>query len=117
MKDKELYHISLKSFLNVVFILALFILVTGILVYIIPAGKIDSEGIYHQIDAGRYPFYKIIFAPILMLTNTGDLLSFIGLTVFIIFISGAFQVMKDSNGMNVLIKGLVIRFEHKKRLR
>ena len=115
MKDKELYHISLKSFLNVVFILALFILVTGILVYIIPAGEIDSEGIYHQIDAGRYPFYKIIFAPILMLTNTGDLLSFIGLTVFIIFISGAFQVMKDSNGMNVLIKGLVIRFEHKKK--
>ncbi len=114
-KEKQLYHISLKSFLNVIGILALFILITGALVYVIPAGKIDENGLYQTIDTGEYPFYKILLAPVYMLTNTSDLMSFIGLTIFIIFISGAFQVMKDSNGMNVIIKTLVIRFEHKKK--
>lgn len=116
MKNKELYHISLKSFLSVIFILLSFILITGILIYIIPAGSFDESGIYHRIETGKYPILKIIFAPFYMLTNKQDLMGFLGLTSFIIFISGAFQVMKDSNGMNVLIRKLVSKFEKRRFL-
>ena len=115
-KDNELYHINFKSFINVIIILLAFIVVAGILVYVIPQGEIDSSGVYHEIVGERYSIWKIIFSPFYMLINTSDLLRFLGLSMFIVFISGAFQIMKDSNGMNVLIKGLVNRFEKKKML-
>jgi len=114
-EHKALYHISGKSFLNVIIILSTFIIISAVLVYIIPAGSYEN-GVYTAINADKYPIYKLILSPILMLTDTSSLMSFLGLCLFIIFVSGAFQIMKDSNGMSVLLKKIVNKFEKRKTI-
>ncbi len=114
MKEKVL-NISKKNFINVILILSFVIIFTGIVVSIIPTGHFNDEGVYILGSRSMYKIHKILLAPFFFLKSDG-LISFIMLSLFIMIITGSFQVMNDSNGMKVVLKKLVIKFENKPKI-
>lgn len=93
------------------------------LTYIIPSGEFGkypdgaenySEYIQRD-DIKGINILKGIFSPILVFTS-GSGLSLIMLSLFLLIISAAFQVMNDVGGINALIGALSSKFKEKKLL-
>ena len=125
MKNKKVLNISKKTFFDVFFMLIMVVIASIILTYILPKGKF---GQLENPDGSITIFYdqyirldnikginilKGIFSPILVLFG-GDGLTSICLSVFILCISGCFQVMSDTGGINVFILRIVKRFKENK---
>lgn len=126
MKNK-VFDISKKTFINVMIILLSLLVFSIILTFVIPKGKFletieNGEVIVHydqyiKIDGKNgINIFKGIFAPILVLFS-GDGLTILMLSLFILTITGAFQIMNDCNGMKLIVQKLIARFKkNKKRL-
>ncbi len=120
----KIINISKKTFFNVLIILGTLMILTIILTYIIPKGayNIDANGnvLYDEYvslpDAKGINIFKGLFSPVLLLFANGGI-SVIMLSIFLLFISGAFQVMNDVNGMKIIVNKLINKFkDHKKTL-
>ena len=101
-KNKALFNISKKTFIQVTILLLVFLAVTIVLTYIIPAGafgtlpdgSIDYSS-YHQLDGVRgIPVWKGLLAPILVF-GSEDGLTLIVLSLFLLILTAAFQIMRD----------------------
>lgn len=126
LMQNKVVDISKKTFINVMIILLSLLVFSIVLTYIIPKGKffeeiIDGEVIIHYDqyleieDAKGINILKGIFAPILVLFSH-DGLTIIMLSLFIVTITGAFQVMNDCNGMKLIIQKLIDKFINNKKL-
>ena len=122
-KEKTLINISKKTFIRVTALLLALVAVSIALTYIIPSGEFGkypdgaenySEYIQRD-DIKGINILKGIFSPILVFTS-GSGLSLIMLSLFLLIISAAFQVMNDVGGINALIGALSSKFKDKKLL-
>ena len=122
INEKSSATINLKSFLTVTIILCVLIAVAGILSNVIPqgqylyneAGEIIS-GSYVQLGVHGIEFWKIITAPFRVFASS-DGLNIIMISIFLLIMSGVFNVMEKTGGVKALIKRSVAKFSHKKTL-
>ena len=122
-KEKTLINISKKTFIRVTALLLALVAVSIALTYIIPSGEFgkypDGAENYSEYiprdDIKGINILKGIFSPILVFTS-GSGLSLIMLSLFLLIISAAFQVMNDVGGINALIGALSSKFKEKKLL-
>ena len=122
-KKKSLINISKKTFIQVTALLLGLLIVSIILTYVIPAGSfgVNADGstdysVYQSADGVRgVPIWKGILAPILVFFS-GDGLTLIMLSLFLLVISAAFQVMNDAGGIAAIVGTVSRRFRSRRRL-
>ena len=122
-KQKALINISEKTFFSVLMLLGALIAVSIVLTYIIPAGSfgtlpdggVDYLSYTENTERGGIPILQGIFAPVLVFFSS-DGLTLIMLSLFLLIISAAFQVMNDVGGIRALIGYVSSRFKSKKFL-
>ncbi len=121
--QKKLIDISQKTFLQVVLLLAGLMLLAILMTYIVPQGafgvlpdgKTDYTA-YHEISgAGGIPLWQGLLAPALVFFSQDGLTLFM-LSLFLIVISAAFQVMNDVGGVRALIGAVSRRYQNRRKL-
>ena len=120
VKPKKIIDISTKTFIAVCIMLLSLMVVAIVLTYVIPRGQFETiNGVidynsYHQIDKSGINIFKGLASPFLNL-GTKDGLGIIMLSLFLVVISGAFQIMMDVDGIKVIVGKIVKRFENNKK--
>mgnify|MGYP003556331215 CR=1 FL=1 len=125
MKNNKIIDINKKSFINILIMLFSLIVVAIVITYIVPKGTFGTKiNEYGEIITDYSNFIKLpdksginilkgLFGFILVLFS-GDGLSLIMLSLFLLVISGTFQVMSDTSGMKVIVNRLIRKFKDKK---
>lgn len=125
--NNKIIDINKKSFISIVGMLATLMITSIIITYIVPKGTFDTsidEFGNEIIDYTKYislpdskgiNVIKGIFSFVLVLFSR-DGLSLVMLSIFLLTISGTFQIMSDTFGMNVIVNKIVSRFKDKKKL-
>lgn len=120
MDQKRFLTIGKKSFLSVLLILFGLMLFAGVLAYLIPQGSYlrndanEIIGPYQAIaTSSRIPIWKIAFSFLLVFT-TADAIPVVVISLFLLILGGAFQVMQSVKGIQVFIDRLVLKFKEKK---
>ena len=121
--NRRLINISKHTFITALIMLVCLMVLSIVLTYVIPRGAfgVDASGeadysTYIELDGEPgINILKGIFAPFLLI-GSSDGITVIMLSLFLVVIAGAFQAMNDVNGIKVIVKGIVKRFEHKKFL-
>ncbi len=122
-KEKSLINISKKTFIQVTALLLGLLIVSIVLTYFIPAGSfgVNADGstdysVYHILDGVKgIPVWKGILAPILVF-GSSDGVTLIMLSVFLLVISAAFQVMNDAGGIGAIVSAVSDRFKSRRKL-
>ena len=122
-KNDRLINISKKSFISVLIMLFALLIVSIVLTYVLPKGEfgVNADGtadysVYiEKTGEGGINIFKGVFAPILNL-GSGDGITVIMLSLFLVVISGAFQIMSDVYGIRSLVNVIVEKFKGKKYL-
>ena len=122
-KNKTLINISKKTFIQVTALLLALLVVSIVLTYVIPAGRFgtDPDGtvdysVYEKVEGVRgIPLWKGVLAPVLVFAS-GDGLTLIMLSLFLLVISAAFQVMNDAGGISALVGSVSDRFKSRRKL-
>lgn len=118
--NKNLINISKHTFITALIMLVGLMILSIVLTYIIPRGTfgVNSDGsldysTYTKLDdESGINIFKGIFAPILLL-GSSDGITVIMLSIFLIVIAGAFQAMNDVNGIKVIVKSVVKKFQNR----
>lgn len=126
MKNK-IIDINKKSFISIVIMLEILVIMAILVTYLVPKGMFgtitDSAGNtitdYNNFislpNSKGINIFKGLFAFVLVLFSD-DGLSLIMLSLFLLTISGTFQVMNDNLGMKVIVNKLVEKFKNNKKL-
>ena len=126
--NNKLINIGKKSFISVLIMLFSLLIVSIVMTYVLPKGTfkvigVDESGndVYDYASfvalegIGGINIFKGIFAPVLNLAS-GDGLSIIMLSLFLVVISGAFQVMNDVSGIRALVNVIIKKFINTKHV-
>lgn len=119
-QNNKLVNISEKSFVSVLFLLFVLMAAAVVLTYVLPKGAYqtvivdgkevtDYQSYVPLPDESGLPVWKGLLAPFLIL-GTGDGLSLIMLSVFLLVIVGTFQCMNDNNGIRTIVDRVIRRF-------
>lgn len=122
-KNKTLINISKKTFIQVTALLLGLLVAAIVLTYVIPAGSfgVNADGstdysVYKSLDDVKgVAIWKGILAPILVF-GSGDGVTLIMLSLFLLVIAAAFQVMNDAGGIRSLVGSVSQRFRSRRRL-
>ena len=118
--DNKVVNISKKTFINVLILFGALLVMAIVATYVIPRGTFalvtgedgtlieDYTSYIALTDKQGINIFKGIFAPILILFS-GDGLSIIMLILFLLSVSGTFQVMQDTNGIKIIVKSFETR--------
>ena len=109
-KGGEIFSsINLKSFLTVVIILSSIIIISGALSYFIPQGSfdIDADGAiitdsYQEGEVSGIAPWRVLTAPIRVFASE-DALTVIMISIFLLIMSGVFNLLEKSGGIRVII--------------
>ena len=123
MKKKTLINISKKTFISVSALLLGLLFFSIILTYLIPKGDfgvLPDGGVNYleyipRRNQGGIPLLRGILAPVLVFLSS-DGASLIVLSLFLFFISAAFQVMNDVGGIRTLVDAVSDRFRERRAL-
>jgi len=118
---KPLINISRNTFIQVTLLLVCLMILAIVLTYVIPKGSFgtleDGSTDYSvytvRDDIKGINILKGIFAPVLVFAS-GDGLTLIMLTVFLLVISSSFQVMNDVGGIRSLVDTASSRFRNRR---
>ncbi len=122
--DNRLIDLPKKTVVQVTALLVSIMLVSIVLTYIIPGGQFgtlpdgspDYSVYIRRDDLTGVPILKGILAPILVFFSPDGLTLFV-LSIFLIVVAGAFQIMSDVGGVHSLIGSLSKKFSgHRKIL-
>ena len=121
-KEKNFSTINTKSFITVMILLLSMLLISGCLSYFIPQGtfKRTEEG---AIIPGTFvlgsvhgiSFWRVLTAPIRVFVSE-DGLTVIMISIFLIIMSGVFNLMEKTGGVKIFISRIVNRFSNRKTL-
>ena len=122
-KEKALINVSKKTFIQVTVLLFALMIVAIVMTYIVPRGQFGTfeDGTVNYLDYKQtdgvpgISIIKGIFAPFLVFAS-GDGITLIMLSLFLLVISGAFQIMNDAGGISALIGSVSDKFKNKKNL-
>ena len=123
MKKKTLINISKKTFISVSALLLGLLLFSIILTFVVPKGDFGvlSDGSVNYLEyiprsnQSGISLVKGIFAPVLVFLSS-DGASLIVLSLFLFFISAAFQVMNDVGGIRSIVDVVSHRFRERRTL-
>jgi len=120
-KEKAFTSISYKSFISVVAVLLVIIAISGIITLFIPQGSFlrDANG---QIIAGTFvqgeaegiEFWRVITAPFRVFVADGSL-TIIMICVFLLVMSGVFNLLDKTNGIKIMMNKMVSKFGKKQK--
>ena len=118
-KEKSFSNISVRSFIMVIALLSVIIIVSGALSYFIPQGSFDMDdsgaiipGSYQQGEVKGIAIWRVITAPIRVFAGD-DSLTIIMISLFLLIMSGVFNVLDKTNGIRVFIGRLMRRLADK----
>ncbi len=118
-KEKAFSNIGAKSFFIVVILLTTILAISAILSYIIPAGSFDRDesgviiaGTYKESGVGGIALWRVVSAPIRVFVSE-DALTIIMISVFLLVMSGVFNLLDKTNGTKVVIGRLMHRLADK----
>lgn len=121
-KEKAFSSINTKSFIMVVIILTIMIAISGILSLIIPQGEFARNengeiiaGTYVKGDIKGIEFWRIITAPFRVFFTDGGI-TIIMISLFLLIMSGVFNLLDKTNGMKIIMNKMVSKFDKKKKL-
>lgn len=121
-KEEAFSHIGRKSFFVVVILLLALIIVTAILTYCIPQGwyQRDEQGMiidgtYRQGLVDGIALWRVITAPFRVFVSS-DAVTIIMISVFLLIMSGVFNLLEKTQGLRIIIGRTVRNFSNKKRL-
>ena len=123
-KHNKVINISKNTFISVVLVLFSLIVFATVLTYVIPRGTFEPLVDGSGFDYTKYiplenesgiNIFKGLFSPILVLFS-GDGLTVFMLSLFLLVISGAFQIINDTDGIKAIVKALISKFKDRKRL-
>ena len=121
-KEKAFSSISTKSFLMVVALLSAILIACGFLTLIVPQGTFsrDAEGMiiagsYVQGETKGIAVWRVITAPFRVFASE-DALTIIMISIFLLVMSGVFNLLEKTDGVTVFIGKTVRKFSSKKRL-
>ena len=120
---KKLVDVSKKTFIQVTALLLALMLAAIVLTYVVPKGEFGSlpDGSPDYLDyrrlegASGIPLHKGLLAPVLVFGSQNGL-TLIMLSVFLLVIFGAFQIMNDVGGIRALVGAAAERFKSRRRL-
>lgn len=103
---------ALKTFLSAIIILAVMLVITGILTYVIPNGDFNSETMtFTEREQQGIPIATWIGAPILVLfSDSGALV--IAIIIFLLIIGGAIHLLKETGLIEGVILAIVNKFSN-----
>lgn len=122
-KNKTLINLSTKTFLQVVILLFVLMLAAIVLTYAVPKGEfgVNADGTADYLDykpiegAKGIPVWKGLLAPILVFGSSNGL-TLIMLSLFLVTVFAAFQVMNDVGGIRALVGAVAARFRKRRAL-
>ena len=121
-KQKSLTSLNSRSFISVVIILVLMIATCGILSAVIPQGHFTRTpegeiiaGTYTQGEIKPISIWKILSAPLRVFVADGGI-TIIMISIFLLIMSGVFNLLDKTNGIKVIMNKMVAKFGDKKRL-
>lgn len=125
MKENKIIDFNRRTYLAVVLMLFLLMILSIVVTYVVQQGSfatyIDAAG-NEVLDYTKYQksqnqgginVLKGLASPILVLFSP-DGLGLIMLSIFIVVIAGAFQVMDNTNGMRVIVTTVIDKFKERK---
>lgn len=121
MNQDKILKINKRSFITVCVILLSFMIISYILTFIIPHGYYPSQDeinngaeiIYTPIEGKGFSFWKFILSPVLVLGSDSGL-TIIVVSLFLLILGGAFNVIDKTGGINAIISYLIEKFKNKK---
>lgn len=112
-KEKAFSNISLKSFVTVVLVLLAILALVAALSYVIPQGSFarDEEGViltdtYVRGEVGGIALWRVITAPGRVFASE-DGLTIIMISLFLLVMSGIFNLLEKTDGMRILISRII----------
>ncbi len=120
---KALVNLSTKTFLQVTALLFALMIAAIVLTYVIPKGAFgttpDGQTDYlaytRVASAKGIPIWKGLLAPVLVFASNNGL-TLIMLSLFLVVIFAAFQVMNDVGGIKALVGAVAKRFQKRRAL-
>ncbi|MFA6889416.1 MAG: Na+/H+ antiporter NhaC family protein [Bacilli bacterium] len=113
MNERQIFHINKRSFLTIILILGVLMLCSIGLILIIPQGIIQ-EGVYIPLDQ-PIVIWKLIASPFMVLISEGNI-TVIMISLFILILAGAFNIMDKTGGIESILQYFIRRFAKKKML-
>lgn len=122
-ENKSLVDLSAKTFIQVTALLLALMIAAIVLTYVIPKGSfgVNVDGSTDYLEyvceegASGIPIWKGLLAPILVFGSDNGL-TLIMLSLFLLVIFAAFQVMNDVGGIRVLVGFVSERFKKRRML-
>ncbi len=121
-KEKAFSSINIKSFVSVIIVLTCIIALSGILTLIIPQGAFSREengqiieGTFVKGQIQGIEFWRVITAPFRVFVEDGGI-TIIMISVFLLVMSGVFNLLDKTNGLKVIMCAMVRKFSTKKKL-
>ncbi len=114
-REKALSNISTRSFITVVAVLVAALAICGALSYVIPQGSFERgedgtiiAGTYEQGEVDGIAVWRIVTAPVRVFASE-DALTVIMISVFLLIMSGIFNLLEKTGGIKIFISRIMSR--------
>ena len=111
--EKSFSSISVRSFITVVSLLITVLFVAGALSYFIPTGSFEVDetgaiipGTYQKGEVNGIAIWRVVTAPVRVFASE-DALTIIMISVFLLIMSGVFNLLDKTDGIKVFIGRLM----------
>ena len=118
-KEKAFSTINVRAFITVVAILVAILLLAGSLSYFVPRGSFQRDaageiimGTYHQEGVDGIAFWRVLTAPVRVFA-TADAVTSIMISVFLLIMSGIFNLLEKTGGIQTFIVQIMRRLRDK----
>ena len=118
-KEKAFSTINTKAFITVVAILAVILLISGTLSYVVPQGAYERDeagaiimGTYVQEGVSGIPFWRVLTAPVRVFA-TSDAVTILSVSIFLLIMSGIFNLLEKTGGIKTFIMQIISRLGDK----
>ena len=118
-KEESFSHIGRKSFFVIVILLLSLITVTAVLTYCIPQGwyQRDEQGMiingtFEKGAIDGIALWRVITAPFRVFVSS-DSVTIIMISVFLLIMSGVFNLLEKTQGLKIIIGRTVRKFTNK----
>ena len=118
-KEKAFSSISRRSFITVVSLLVAVLILSGALSYVIPRGSYEYDadgmiidGTFQTTGVKGIAFWRVLTAPVRVFASS-DALTIIMISIFLLVMSGVFNLLEKTGGIKHFIGRLIKRLKDK----
>ena len=119
-KEKAFASINTKSFVLVVLLLSVILAISGAMSYFIPQGAFSRDesgaiidGTYVKGVVDGIAIWRVITAPVRVFASS-DALTIIFISIFLLIMSGVFNLLDKTDGIRIFIGKIVQKFSKKR---